>query len=277
MTRRDKYTAAFLSMIFGWSGMHQVYLRKPGRAFIFIAVFIFVSGWLAAGLGFLNALALLMMSQEEFDRRYNQGKPTQTPTWRRNRDYRRRDRSYNPSRRRPSSETRTYRERTRNVKVSERKKPNPFKTTGIKKYKDFDLDGAIKDFKQALEIDPSDIATHFNLACAYSLSEKADLAMDHISKAVALGFNKWDKIKTHDDLAFMRIQPEFEAFEKNGFRKMVQESPILQEEKKTPEKEKPEVLDDDILLSQLQKLAELREKGLITEEEFVHEKRKLKS
>ena len=35
------------------------------------------------------------------------------------------------------------------------------------------------------------------------------------------------------------------------------------------------VLDDDILLSQLNKLAELRKKGLISEEEFAIEKEKL--
>jgi hypothetical protein len=52
----------------------------------------------------------------------------------------------------------------------------------------------------------------------------------------------------------------------------VQGSPQIPDEDKTEESEPPE----DKLLTQLKRLAELRDKGLITEHEFVEEKEKLK-
>ena len=58
-----------------------------------------------------------------------------------------------------------------NQKPRPRKRPNPYKKSGVEKYKEYEYEGAIEDFKKALEIDPKDIPTHFNIACAYSLTE----------------------------------------------------------------------------------------------------------
>ena len=287
MARKDKNTAAFISLVFGWFGMHQIYLKKPGRAIFFIAALLLVKPTLlgffvAAMMGFVNALVLMMMPQERFDQVYNSGTSSKQP-WDRRRDYSRRDydreqrwerrhqsRTTAPRRttrptptRRPGSEQRTI----RNVRPAQPRKPNPFKISGVKRYKDYDYEEAIKDFNKALEIEPKDIATHFNIACAYSLTENPTLSFQHLHKAVVLGFNDFEKIKTHDDLAFLRIQPEFEKFKENNFLLSEQEAP-----KTIPEKDKAP---DDVLLGQLNKLAELREKGLITEEEYVQEKRKL--
>ncbi len=143
-------------------------------------------------------------------------------------------------------------------------KNNPFKKSGIEKYADYDYDGAIADFKKALAIDASDIAVHFNLACAYSINEKPDESFFHLSKAVEYGFADFEKIQTHDALAYLRIQPEFEKFVKSGYKMGGMDLP---KEKKSPE--------NTDLLDQLNKLAELKEKGLLTEEEFVAQKRKL--
>ncbi len=147
-----------------------------------------------------------------------------------------------------------------------RGKSNPFKKTGIQKYKDFDMDGAIVDFEQGLAIDPRDIALHFNIAAAYSLTEEKEKAMHHISEAVKYGFKDFERINTHDDLAYLRIQPEFEEFKNNGYKVIAQKRniPIKEEEVK-----------DDVLLSQLNKLAEMRKKGLLSNDEFIMEKEKL--
>ena len=113
-----------------------------------------------------------------------------------------------------------------------------------------------------MEIEYNDIAVHFNLACSYSLLENADKAFFHLDKAVNLGFNDFKRIKEHDALAYLRIQKEFDAFEKNGY----------QFEEKL---ELPPTPDSPNLLDQLQRLADLREKGLLTEDEFESQKKKL--
>jgi len=143
---------------------------------------------------------------------------------------------------------------------------NPFKKTGIQKYKEFEMEGAIEDFKQGLAIDPKDLALHFNIAAAYSLTEDKDKAFHHISEAVKLGFKDFEKINTHDDLAYVRIQPEFDDFKDNGYK-------LVKQTRQIPVKE--DEVTDDVLLSQLNKLAEMRKKGLLSNDEFVLEKEKL--
>lgn len=147
-----------------------------------------------------------------------------------------------------------------------RNRSNPFKKTGIQKYKDYDMEGAIEDFVQGLAIDPKDVALHFNIAAAYSLTEQKDKAFHHISEAVKHGFKDFEKINTHDDLAFVRIQPEFDGFKENGYK-------MVTEKRQIPVRE--DEVTDDVLLSQLNKLAEMRRKGLLSNDEFILEKEKL--
>lgn len=154
-------------------------------------------------------------------------------------------------------------------------KSNPFKKSGIAKYKDFDLDGAIADFEQGLAISEGDVALHWNIAAAYSLTEKKDKAFFHLNRAVELGFNDFEKIQTHDDLAFLRIQPEFDDFKANGYKLGAKQARQSRESKRLDAPDQTENLTDDILLSQLNKLAELRKKGLLSEQEFVTERKKL--
>jgi len=140
---------------------------------------------------------------------------------------------------------------------------NPLKNSGLAKFKEYDYDGAIEDFQKALTISPDDIAIHFNLSAAYSLTENPESSFFHLDKAVKLGFKDYDKIATHDALAFLRIQPEFEAFQQNGYR--LRASAI---KKKNPGL-------DAGLLEQLNRLQDLRERGVLTEAEFEAQKGKL--
>ncbi len=146
-------------------------------------------------------------------------------------------------------------------------KRNPFKKSGITKFKEYDYKGAIEDFEKALTIEPNDNAIHFNLAAAYSLDENVDKAYFHLDKAIANGFKDFDKISSHDALAYLRIQPSYEAFKANGFR--------LGGGGAGPKKTQVVEGIDANLLEQLNRLQELREKGVLTEEEFVTQKKKI--
>ena len=95
----------------------------------------------------------------------------------------------------------------------------------------------------------------------------------HIDRAVSLGFNDFEKLKTHDDLAFVRIQDRFEDFQKNGYR--LELPATMPDNVETPEIPKEETIQDDVLLAQLKRLSELRDRGLLSEQEFIIEKRKL--
>lgn len=289
---KDKNIAGILSLFLGWLGIHRFYLGQAGLGIVYLLLFWTPVIWI---LSLIDAIAFFSMDQENFDYKYNRQFIQQQGRQRRDtdfdrRDYDRRSRRYDRRERREQRED--YRRDRRAPKRPEYRKPtppppapkrhNPYKTSGIKKYKEFDYDGAIEDFLKALEIDKKDIAVHFNLACAYSLNEEKDKAFHHLDKAVDNGFNDFRRIKEHDAFAYLRIQPEFEEFEKNGFRLIQKLEAPKQELLDTPlaatdpaSEEATNASSD--LLEQLQKLGELKEKGLLTEEEFVAQKKKLLS
>lgn len=255
--KKNRIVAALLAFFFGIFGVHRFYLGEGGAGVFFIMLFMFgftifkfpVSGILAL----VDAIRFLTMSPKEFDRRYNRGRgiPSQ-------------GRQQGTSRRRQTNEE-IYRERQKQSSAKTLSRANPYKKTGLQKYKDYEIEMAITDFEKGLEIEPNDVTLHFNLACAYSLEEKPSKSLYHLQKAVLNGYKDKEKIETHDDLAFLRIQPDFEAFKANGYQVSASISKPKEEN----------LLNDDILLSQLNKLAEMRNRGLLSEEEFVIEKQKL--
>jgi hypothetical protein len=190
-------------------------------------------------LSFIDGVLLLSMGREEFNEKYNQ-------------------RYLN----RP-----VYQQETVPVQSSKRQAvpietPNPYKAAGLQKFKDFDYDGALEDFKKSLSIKFDDPAIHFNLACCYSLNERPSPAFFHLSKAVHFGFIDFDKIEKHEALAYLRTQNEFRDFVKNGYQFSA-----------APPETQPDLLaqkptDQASLLDQIRRLSELREKGILTEEEY---------
>ena len=234
---------------------------RSNSSSIFIIAFIFIM--LANGFGFstfIMAIILYSILRSVIGKEDRRGSN-------RDRDHRKRS---SPSRRREPVNRPVRREFERSkpqeAKRAAKPKPknNPFKKSGIEKYKDYDYDGAISDFEKALGIDATDLVVHFNIACAYSLTEDKEKAFHHLTKAIENGFNDFEKIQSHDALAYIRIQDEYDEFVKNGYRVKTDESVPTGANKASSE-----------LLEQLQKLSELREKGLLTEDEFLMQKKKL--
>lgn len=266
MRPRNRIVAGILAIFTGVFGGHKLYLRDTGGFMFYIFLLMFSINIfkmpLTSIMGIFEAFKLFGMTDEEFNKRYNRGiiRTKHSNVDRRRREQLKRYQNENVKR---GYESRPVKRQT--------VRSNPFKRSGLAKYKEFDLDGAIEDFNKGLEINPNDIALHFNIACAYSLSEKKELAFYHISKAVNLGFKDYERIMSHDDLAYVRIQPEFDSFKQNGFTTVPFKGKNETEEVIVKEAEQK----DDVLLSQLNRLAELRNRGILSEDEFQLEKKKL--
>ena len=270
LPKRNRITAAVLSFFFGAVGAQRIYLRQKGPAFITIFALIasrFALTPIFAIFGIFEAVRFLSMSDQQFDRKYNR-----YSSQNRRDDYleQRRERQVEKSRNR--AQGRTSRNAPRRPAAA---KANPFKTSGIKKYKDYDLEGAIEDFSRGIDINANDVALHFNIACAYSMTEQKDKAYYHLAKSVELGFNDFEMINTKDDLAFVRIQPEYDEFKENGYKLGAIKKSARATSSRNEQSDEDMVITDDVLLSQLNKLAELRKKGLLSTEEFNLERKKL--
>ena len=262
--KKEKLVAALLAFFGGPLGLHRFYLGQVGLGVLYICFF-FVTWFVAL----IDTVVLLAMDEEKFDFKYNRFQTVDT--------YKERFDEFDDRRaeeRRRNSDFERQKAREVNLGRKKASKTNPHKIKGIQKYKDFDFYGAIQDFKKALQVNYQDVAVHFNLACAYSINEEKDSAFFHLDKAVEYGFLDFDKIKSHDALAFLRIQTDYESFTSNGYRlNKVSESPINLAS--SPKEDKINIQQSENLLDQLKKLGDLRERGLLTDEEFTTQKEKL--
>lgn len=264
---KNKKVAAALAFFFGIWGVHRFYLGQRFLGVLYFLMFFFGMAIMMDGeevpivaipaiLGFIDFVLFLAMPQEDFDERYNKkrleqirqqgGRPYR-------RDYRRHEPDYLTAQHEP-----THRE---------------YKKWGVEKFREYDFEGAIEDFERALKFKYEDPATHFNLACCYSILEDSQKSFYHLDQAVSFGFNQLDKIHTHDALSFLRTQPNFEDFVRNGYRQL-QQLPLPKRDLFTPEPAPEQGASND-LLDQIKRLSELRDKGILTEDEFAQQKRRI--
>jgi TM2 domain-containing membrane protein YozV len=225
--KKEKDIAGLLALFFGFIGLHRFYLGQRGRGILYLMLAL--TG-ISAILGLIDAFSFFSMDNKSFDIKYN-------------RDF---------LRVLPKKEF----EKSVKNKTEER---NTFVKSGKSKFLSYDYDGAIVDFSKALELNPREIAAHFNIACAYSLNENVEKALFHLDKAILYGFDDFEKLKNHDALAFIRVQPAYINFVKNGFSFSLNESKDLNTKN----------------TENIEKLEELRLRGLLTEEEFTIQKMKI--
>ena len=253
--------------------------------------------WLIA---FIDGIVFLTMSDDDFDFKYNKHLYQQSSRGRdininintnqqRQRGAIRTDRYRPRQQQQDSPRMAQNRERTRNQQNNQYRnqqknrqqqqrvrKSNPFKDEGTRRYRDYDFKGAIEYYQKSLKVQPNDPQIHFNIACLYSLMEDPQASYMHLSKAVEQGYMYFDKIKTHDHLAFLRTQSDFEQFVKNGYKLGGKRTPPPQPEIPLLEEKKPDVLElTDDVIAKLERLADLKKKGILTEEEFQIQKMKI--
>lgn len=293
---KDRTTAALLAFFLGTFGVHRFYLKQTGWG-VFYCIFALTG--LSTILGLIDGASLLSKSQEDFDLKYNRKYMDVRRRYPHGRDFDRRDRDYRrgyreevrDDRRRTRDDDRRAREmRERKLREQDemhrrshrkqedvarrrsgrvvRPTANPFRQEGVKKFKDFDYAGAVDDFEKALEINPRDIAVHFNLACCYSLLENKKEAFYHLDKATVYGFKDFTRVREHDALAWLRIQEEFGEFAANNFQ-LKKDIPDTRQTDEDLLNSQPD------LLEQLKKLRTLRDKGFLTEAEYAAQKDKL--
>lgn len=271
---KNKTTAALLSLILGVFGLQFFYLGRIGLGvFMCMLTFFVHKPEIAAFIGFINFILFLTMGDDTFNKKYNkqswkeqqrQNPQEQYAAQQQAEEQARQKAEQQRAQHQAAQQNREARARMRPTAPPQYQKPGKptvsqkeaLKQTALAKYKDFDYQGATEDFGKALAIDPSDVAVHWNLSCCYSLTEQKELAFYHLQKAVEQGFKDYDKIKTHEALAYLRVQTEFETFARNGF-KMTEE------------------MEHSDILQQLKDLTKRRENGLLSEKEFADMSRKL--
>ncbi len=248
---KNRIVAVFFAFFGGVLGLHKMYLRGFSSGsyrmiFFFLAIFLrwpFVILMLFV-VALVEGLLLATMENEAFDKKYNKAKSSWYD-W--------------------SGKTK---ENTPIPASKQTRQPAAFFSgaskwikSGSKKFKDYDMKGALADFLQAVALAPNNPSVHFNLACTYSILEDATKGFYHLEQAIACGFKEKEKIAAHDSLAFLRIQAEFPDFVENGYRMVP--SKALSEGK------------EDSLLESLRKLNEQRQAGEISELDFKSLKEKL--
>lgn len=260
---KSRKVAALLAFLGGTFGLHKFYLNDPGSGifYLILSAITFNVFPLVIILGILDALKLMSTSDQKFDIKYNKEKYAREK-------FERESRSPSTNRTQKGRTMDMQRGQYKNRKATSKRRPNPFINSGNQKFKEYDLEGALVDYGKAMEISPADKDLHFNLACIHSLKEDKNKSLYHLEEAISLGYKNVERIKTIDELAYLRIQPEFESFVNNGYVRVKTANQAI-------DPPKGDLLQEDKLLAQLNKLKELRTKGLLSDKEFTYEKEKL--
>ena len=101
---------------------------------------------------------------------------------------------------------------------SQQNKTSPYKNEGLKKLKEYKIEGAIEDLLKALDKNLEDPEIYFHLACAYSILEDPEKGFESLENAIKYGLKNKENILTHEMLAFLRIHTGFDDFMEKNFK-----------------------------------------------------------
>ncbi len=257
---KSKKVAAVLALTLGMFGVHRLYLGKRALGILNFGGFFFAlmiaaeerMPWFLVGLAVLSVvdcILLAVMPQSEFDAKYNSGQPTMPKEKKKSKLFQK-PKEADPTRVRKSRGTMIIRDAFIAFRAG-----------------DFVL--SKKYFEDALQYDYNDPQTHFMLSCCHSMEKDASQAYFHLASAVDFGFQEFEEIYHNEALSWLRSQPDFEAFVKNGYRQVAYLN--------TP---KPDLLEsksyyDATVLDRIADLGELMERGVITRKDFESQKKEL--
>ncbi len=203
--KKNKWVVFLLAFFFGIFGVHRFYLGQRLRGILHLAVF-FLAAFLdvipdeAVGIlaiiGFIDSMIFLAMPRPDFDARYNA--------------------------RIVEKQQEAARARQAEAMDPKRILREQFAqhfSHAVNLHRNYDYAGAVTWLHKALDIQYNASEAHFLLAACYSFNENAEKALYHLDLASAFGLeNLEERVQTEDDLSYLRIQPQFEAFVKNGYR-----------------------------------------------------------
>ncbi|TVQ51330.1 MAG: TM2 domain-containing protein [Saprospirales bacterium] len=268
---KSKTIAVILAFFLGMFGAHRFYLGQKTLGFLYVVLF-FIFG-ISFIIALIDVLGFLFMSRERFDYLYN--KKYYDLDYQ---QYLKRRQAFDKSAGPPKKDIpgNFHRKRVTNPQEG----ISQLKINGKSLFKNYEFEEAVEVFEQVLAYNSHDAAVHFNLACCFSILENRDRALRHIALAVENGFDNFERIDNHPSLAWIRIQEEWVEFKESKYRlKPVSVENAVQKENSEDNDDSVEtdmqLPPNDKLLVKLKKLKDLRDRGLISDVEFVSEKKKI--
>lgn len=262
---KNKTTAGIFALVFGGLGVHRFYLGQKGLGILYL---LFVWTFIPTIIAMIDGIVFLTQDEEKFNRKYNPEywALQQTQQQHHYHHHYQQQPAYNYGNPPPAPPP------PRAAEAPAGPKKDPFQISADRKYADYDFEGAIQDYRRSLNVDPRQANVHFKMACLYSIHEDTDTALYHLSQSLEHGYFDFDEIEKHDHLAYLRSTPDYQAFKSNGYR-----IPASRETAPTPEAAEPaETLElSDDLITRIERLAKLKEDGILSEDAFKREKAKI--
>lgn len=264
---KSKIVAAVLAFFLGGLGIHRFYLGETGKGIFYL---LFCWTFIPSVIAFIDGILFLTMNENIFNVKYNttftsNQVPTQQPMVVINNNVNQgvsEPNKFTPK----TNDNFSANDKEEDLStISTARKIDPFEKDGDRLYEDYDFDGAIEMYLKSLNVNSNNTHVHFNLSKLYSILEKTDQSLFHLNSAIEKGFYDFDEILNHDHLAYLRSQPQFVNFKSNGYKPVKAIS--------APQSDGLDI--SDSIISQIERLAKLRDEDIITDEDFVKQKNRL--